>query len=303
VKTNALQLTSFLLTALLSCASFSQEMYKYKDSNGKWVFSDKRPADTHEVESIEYKDNKTTLPKPAIYTRHQDGWYYLIADNPLHAPVEFRVISTAFETGTHSYVAPSTKQEVIYKSRTNIPPFRYGWQLGDPAAQAINYLYKTPVSSLTTHRITQSFNGAFSHTDAANMYAVDIAMPVGTNISAAREGTVVWAKDDYHMSGKTGYFLDKANYVKILHDDGTYAVYAHLLMGSAKVQPGDRVRVGDILARSGSSGYSTGPHLHFVVRRNAGLTTVSIPFKFVDQNGTPFIPQRGMKLAGVANSF
>ncbi|QKE62522.1 M23 family metallopeptidase [Aquipseudomonas campi] len=300
---SALQLTSFLLAALLSCTSFSQEMYKYKDSNGKWVFSDKRPAETAEVESLDYKETKKSLPKPRIYTQQQDGWHYLIADNPFHAPVEFRVLSSAFESGTHTYIAPSTKQEIIHKSRADIPPFRYGWQLGDPATQEVNYLYKSPVSSRTTHKITQSFKGAFSHTDAANLYAVDIAMPVGTYISAAREGTVIWTKDDYHMSGKTGYFLDKANYIQILHDDGTYAVYAHLLLGSAKVQPGDKVKVGDILARSGSSGYSTGPHLHFVVRKNAGLTTASIPFRFVDQNGTPFIPQRGMKLAGVADSF
>jgi murein DD-endopeptidase MepM/ murein hydrolase activator NlpD len=112
---------------------------------------------------------------------------------------------------------------------------------------------------------------------------------------------VIWTKDDYHMGGGGKYFLDKANYIKVLHDDGTYAVYAHILMGSAVVQPGDKVKAGDILARAGSSGYSTGPHLHFVVRKNIGLKTLSIPFKFVDQNGLPFEPRKGMMIA-VGNS-
>ncbi|UUY08159.1 M23 family metallopeptidase [Pseudomonas sp. J452] len=277
-------------------------MYKYRDSNGKWVFSDKRPAGTEDVESLNYQAPQKTAPKPAVYRQQQDGWHYLIANNPYHAPVEFRVLSAAFAAGSHTHIAAGAKQEVLYKSRTPTPAYRYGWQLGDPATQEVDYLYQSPVSSRAQHTITQSFNGTFSHTDAANKHAVDIAMPVGTHISAAREGTVIWTKDDYHMSGKTEYFLDKANYIKVLHDDGTYAVYAHILMGSAMVQPGDRIKAGDVLARSGSSGYSTGPHLHFVIRKNAGLKTTSIPFKFVDLGGTPFVPTRGMKIQGVGTA-
>jgi len=79
-------------------------------------------------------------------------------------------------------------------------------------------------------------------------------------------------------------------------------VYAHILIGSARVKPGDRVAVGDVLARSGSSGYSTGPHLHFVIRKNSGLQTVSIPFSFRDADGAPFTPREGMKLRGIAPS-
>jgi len=123
-------------------------------------------------------------------------------------------------------------------------------------------------------------------------------MRFGTEISAAREGTVIWVKDDYHLGGKKAYFMDKANFVKVLHQDGTYAVYAHILQGSSFVKPGDRVKAGDKLARSGSSGYSTGPHLHFVIQKNIGMKTVSIPFKFFGANGHSFTPQKGMNVAG-----
>jgi murein DD-endopeptidase MepM/ murein hydrolase activator NlpD len=123
-------------------------------------------------------------------------------------------------------------------------------------------------------------------------------MDVGTYLTAVRAGTVVWVKGDYHMSGTTQYFLDKANVIKVLHDDGTFASYAHILMDTAMVKEGDKVGVGDKLARSGSSGFSTGPHLHFSIIKNAGLKNIAIPFKFVDQNGTAFIPKRSMIMIG-----
>lgn len=303
MKISMSYIASFLVVVLFSCNSFSQEIYKHKDNNGKWVFSDKRPTGIEEVESLEYKESKRTTHEPRIYTQNHDGWHYLVANNTYHAPIEFRVLSSAFESGSRAYIVPSAKQEVLYKSRDVIPSYRYYWQLGDPAAREVDYLYMIPVSSKMAHEITQSFNGKFSHTDRQNNYAVDISMPVGTDISAAREGTVIWVKDDYHMSGRTKYFLDKANYIKVLHQDGTYAVYAHILMGSAKVEPGDKVKAGEILAQSGSSGYSTGPHLHFVVRKNIGLKAVSIPFSFADKNGSPLAPREGIKLDGIANTF
>ena len=129
---------------------------------------------------------------------------------------------------------------------------------------------------------------------------MDIAMDVGTYLTAVRAGTVVWVKDDYHMSGRTNYFLDKANVIKILHDDGTFSSYAHILMDTAIVKEGDNVAVGDMLARSGSSGFSTGPHLHFSVIKNSGLKNIAIPFKFVDDKGTAFTPKRAMLMVGAS---
>ena len=57
-------------------------------------------------------------------------------------------------------------------------------------------------------------------------------------------------------------------------------VYLHLMKGSVAVREGTRVRAGSLLARSGNTGNSTGPHLHFVVQRNVGLALESIPFNF-----------------------
>ena len=151
-------------------------------------------------------------------------------------------------------------------------------------------------------RISQSFNGQFSHTRKDNYYAVDIGMPVGTKITAVKEGLVIRTKDDYSLSGVSSpFFFDKANMIKILHDDGSYAVYAHLLLGGIKVKVGERVLAGQIIGLSGNTGYSTGPHLHFVIRYNDNGQLNSLPFTFLQPEKKQLIPKRGVWLLPVSS--
>jgi murein DD-endopeptidase MepM/ murein hydrolase activator NlpD len=101
-------------------------------------------------------------------------------------------------------------------------------------------------------------------------------MPEGTPIIAARGGMVVKIEN-----GQSGRGNNPAgNFVRVLHDDGTMGVYLHLMQGSVQVREGQRIETGTRLARSGNTGNSTGPHLHFVVQRNVGLAVESIPFDF-----------------------
>jgi murein DD-endopeptidase MepM/ murein hydrolase activator NlpD len=79
-------------------------------------------------------------------------------------------------------------------------------------------------------------------------------------------------------------YIDKANTVAIVHDDGTVAEYAHLSPGPDSVKPGQRVAAGELLGYSGNTGYSSGPHLHFIVSRptvaDGKVTRVSVPIQF-----------------------
>lgn len=90
---------------------------------------------------------------------------------------------------------------------------------------------------------------------------MDLAVPTGTPIRAALPGTVTVSKYD---AGGYGY------YVKIDHGGGLETVYGHNSKLIARV--GQTVQAGDVVALSGSTGRSTGPHLHFEVRLNGERT-------------------------------
>ncbi|KAA8557022.1 M23 family metallopeptidase [Pseudomonas marginalis] len=131
-------------------------------------------------------------------------------------------------------------------------------------------------------RLTQGPNGSFSHTDAKSRYAMDIAMPEGTPIIAARSGVVVKIENSQIGRGNDA----SGNFVRVQHDDGTQGVYLHLKQGSVSVRPGQRVAVGSALGLSGNTGNSSGPHLHFVVQQSTAAGLVSIPYEFNQPVGT-----------------
>ncbi len=286
---------------LVTCITNSQaeQMYKYKDADGNWVFSDKPPKKEQDFSTLQYTSPKKATSKIKLYNVKGEEGYTLYAKSAFYTPIEVGFTSP-FSQERISKVIPARGRIALLNSKTQAPKIKYTWVLGDPNTTADGYQYYAPFGSAKGHRITQGFNGKFSHTSEYSRYAVDIAMDVGTYLTAVRAGTVIWVKDDYHMSGTTRYFLDKANVIKVLHDDGTFASYAHILMDTAVVKEGDKVARGDRLARSGSSGFSTGPHLHFSIIKNTGLKSISIPFKFVDNTGTAFTPKRAMIMVGAS---
>lgn len=88
--------------------------------------------------------------------------------------------------------------------------------------------------------------------------AVDIGAPKGTSIYAAADGVVIVAKNNGGWNGGYG------NYVVVSHSNGTQTLYAH--MSSVTTSVGARVSQGQAIGKVGSTGESTGPHLHFEVR-------------------------------------
>jgi len=152
--------------------------------------------------------------------------------------------------------------------------------VGDPRAVSdSSESFALPFYPGTAFVVAQGFNGQFSHNDVQSRYAIDFGVPDGTSVVAARAGVVMEVENEFRGHGvDLGKFADRANYVRILHADGSMALYAHLAPESCIVRPGDRVRAGEFLAKSGNTGFTTGPHLHFAVQRNAGMELRSIPF-------------------------
>ena len=267
-------------------------VYKYQDANGRWQFSDKPPASSQQpAEQLQFAADPANPFELKFKYSKKNGNYKAEVINPFFIPLDLKITFKHDVLPEFKALIPSAGRLVFYQGIQKVPHFKYAYEWGDPAAIAQTTPYHLPVSSLQQHVISQAFNGRFSHRQEPNIYAVDIGLPVGTNVAAAREGTVIFVHDDYAFGGAQDYFLDKANAVYVLHDDGTYAVYAHLLLGSAVVKAGQKVKVGEVLAQSGSSGYSTGPHLHFVVRKNNHFAAQSVPFTFTDARGV-FTPAR-----------
>ena len=121
--------------------------------------------------------------------------------------------------------------------------------------RANNKGYIWPTSG---RNITAYFNATGAHWSNKHT-GLDIGIPTGSNIVASKGGTVIFSG----WSGGYGY------YVKIDHGNGVVTAYAH--NSRLLVSVGDTVKQGDVIALSGSTGNSTGPHCHFEVIVNGSF--------------------------------
>ena len=156
---------------------------------------------------------------------------------------------------------------------------------GDPNARPndVEYAYPLRTSEL---RIEQGWGGVYSHNDDQNRHAVDFAADIGAQVIAARAGTVMEVESDFERAGlDTRQYARSANFVRIVHDDGTMALYAHLQQNGVLVRAGQLVRKGEVIGRAGNTGFTTGPHLHFAVQANRGMRLESIPFRMFGPQG------------------
>lgn len=275
-------------------AGRGEKLYKYRDDQGRLVFSDKIPGTATPVEVRQVNPGK---PKRKITLVHRGSKErpLVVAVNDYDGPVEVK-LSWSEQSNVQSSVAlPATfvvppRQELeltrlapVRDDRSWSYRYQWTWVPGAPGAAPPQPAYAAPFCR-GSYPVTQGFNGAFSHQDPENRYAVDLAMPVGTPLCAARGGVVMEVAGDYFAGGTDrDELMERANFIRILHDDGTMAIYAHLQLESVQVLPGQRVSGGQKIGFSGDTGFSSGPHLHFAVQQNLGMKISSIPFTFFDE--------------------
>jgi len=222
----------------------------------------------------------------------------VLARNPGIAPVtislDFGELRNATVSGPPNFTSilqPGEEVELAELRHSNpyagwSTPYTVTWRWGSAEAQHDDsVLYELPYPPGTAFRVSQGYFGDRSHQDK---HALDFALPEGTPIHAARSGLVIEVIEYNNEVGTTPEFLDEANAVRVLHDDGSIASYGHLQQHGVRVRVGDRVATGDVLAASGNTGYSTGPHLHFEILLTVSGTesvTTSVLFRTAEGEG------------------
>ena len=151
------------------------------------------------------------------------------------------------------------------------------WSFGrNSPTKAVDAAYRLPFPGDQTFDVINT--AARPHTGLIDRHAIDVLMPAGTPVIAARSGIV------FDVKGQRGgdaiadgavpmHYKDQdamGNYVRVWHDDGTFAEYAQLADDSVTVAPGEFVRAGTQIALSGASGAAKQPHLHFGVLKPMG---------------------------------
>ena len=196
-------------------------------------------------------------------------------------------------------LAPGQSEQVMSLTSTDDQQngdyhYSYEWTIGDKdAVHDDDHLYSLPYAVGKSYRVLQGYGSRFSHTGLEE-FAIDLDMPIGTPVHAARDGVVARIIE----SNAKGCWEDGcgayANYVIILHSDGTTGEYFHLQLNGALVEVGEAVSQGQLIGYSGNTGHTTMPHLHFAVYRAAtGGNTQSIPVRFRGADGIISRPRRG----------
>jgi murein DD-endopeptidase MepM/ murein hydrolase activator NlpD len=237
-----------------------------------------------------------------VYVReNEDEKYEILADNsfliPVWLSVEFPSLINmkASEPLPFRTLLPAGAQAASLFTLESLPgKGRRGYKMlvtyakGDPATAKAseNFLYLFPFEHGVKHRVTQGYNGKFTHQGLENHYALDFDLDTGSPVFAARGGLVFDTKKNSNRGGPGTAYNNDANYIAVLHDDGTIGNYIHLRLNGVLVAPGDRVEAGQLIGYSGNTGVSSGPHLHFDVQiPSVDGKMHSIPVRFLNYDG------------------
>lgn len=146
-----------------------------------------------------------------------------------------------------------------------------------------SFVYTLPYLKGKSYLLIQAYQSKMSH---KGEFALDFKMKKGTTICAARSGVVTAMREDSDKGGLKNEMLTEGNYIIIDHGDGTAAHYWHLQKEGVLVNMGDTVIQGQAIGKSGNTGYSAFPHLHFEVVQ---LTKGQIPTRFTTRKGVRYL--------------
>lgn len=240
------------------------------------------------LENSEYLDNKSHL---------QDYYVSVLAKTNFNTMKELEEDEVTYEK--YNEEIKEVRRRIITGIKEVLKYYRgisenynkvnyngYLWPIGSTEVSEYNGK-KTALLDPETTAITSNF-GLRVHPISgqnSNHNGVDIAGSKGsTNVIAVKNGIIFrvvtgCVEGDLKCGGGFG------NHVMIEHQDGNYTVYAHLYEDSITVKEGDSVIAGEVIAKVGNTGNSTGPHLHFEVRVGGqDSSSVQDPLNYINPN-------------------
>jgi murein DD-endopeptidase MepM/ murein hydrolase activator NlpD len=237
-----------------------------------------------------------------IYYEKSDSGFNFYANNQDLVPYTVKINFQKLEnlennSGQKSFVRTIPPQssglkvlemKKLKENKSTSFDFNFLYTIGDPSLKVDeNYPYLLPYRHGKRVRVGQGNNGAGTH---RGINAIDFNLEVGDSIFAAREGIVIEVKEDSNTGGNAPQFEPYGNFIKVYHDDGTLGSYVHLVKNGSLVERGAKINRGQLIGISGNTGYSSGPHLHFMVAQNRDFQNITLPIKFLNYEKKLFIP-------------
>lgn len=295
------RLAFFVALVALVAASVTwagRAIFRWTDDEGVTHYEDSSGGPPANAERLRADEAYATAPMSDLVVERQGDVSNVYVTNRLGGPMQATVAFTsahrvAAEPGMPiNLVVPPTGSGRVLVGQIRDLDATSSFSIamkslpGNPGAMPRDVSYGLPVDEHSDWALGQPFHGSFSHNDEQNRYAIDIVVPEGTPVLAARGGVVMQAESGFDRGGLDARkYAERANLIRILHDDGSMGLYAHLQENGVYVAVGERVTVGQQIGVSGNTGFTSGPHLHFAVQVNRGMRLASIPFRMVGPNG------------------
>ncbi|MGB5867763.1 MAG: peptidoglycan DD-metalloendopeptidase family protein [Arcobacteraceae bacterium] len=268
------------LEQVLIPISEEMQIHIFKDENKKFTldiipieFQEIRQAITIPIKNSPYQDivestgNKALANEFIIAFKKSVNFKRLRKDDLVSIVFNQKIRSGRY-FGTPDILAASVQiRNKTYYIFENPDDKRY---YNDQAKSLTSFMLRMP---LRYNRISSKFTLKRYHPILKRYRAhlgVDFAAPTGRRVNATADGKVI------HKGRKGGY----GKTIMIRHKNGLKSLYAHLSSYNSKIKVGSYVRQGDFIGRVGTTGRSTGPHLHFGLYKNGRainpLSTISV---------------------------
>ncbi|OLY93461.1 Murein DD-endopeptidase MepM and murein hydrolase activator NlpD, contain LysM domain [Cnuella takakiae] len=232
-----------------------------------------------------------------LYSENNRNGATIYADNNEHYPVSLQLNFTLENMrwrnyGQKVFVVPAravhfrvTELEQELSSRGFRFSYNYRSVKGNVEGKGPDstLVYDLPFQTGKGYQVMQGYNGRFSH---QGVYALDFQMDESSTITAAREGVIAEVVSHNEGGCPERACAGMANFITILHTDGSFTEYAHLKKNGALVKVGQKVKRGEPIGLSGNTGFSSAPHLHFVVFLPGFEGRKTLPGRFRTGNGS-----------------